>query len=203
MRLAGAILAGILAMLAGIGATCDNQGTTGSSGSTPHMHDMTQRSEPLGPADGQAEATFAAGCFWHVEDVFLHTDGVVATEVGYSGGDVPDPTYEQVCSDATGHAEAVHVIYDPERVGYEHLLEVFWGLHDPTQVNRQGPDVGRQYRSAIFYHTTEQERAARASKRAMEASGRYDRPIATQIVPAERFYPAEEYHQQYVRKRGG
>ena len=208
MRIATVSIMGVLAMLAGTGATCDNstgspQGNPGNSGSTTAMHDMTQRTEPLQPADGQAEATFAAGCFWHVEDVFQHTEGVVATEVGYSGGDMPDPTYKQVCSNDTGHAEAVHVIYDPERISYEELLAVFWGLHDPTQVNRQGPDFGSQYRSAIFYYTPEQERAAWASKKALGASGKYSRPIATQIVPAEKLYPAEEYHQKYVRKHGG
>ena len=148
-------------------------------------------------------ATFAAGCFWGVESAFRRVPGVVETAVGYTGGDKPDPTYEQVCTDRTGHAEAVRVTYDPERVSYDQLLDVFWGVHDPTQVNRQGPDVGSQYRSAIFAHTPEQEAKARASKEALEKSGRFRRPIATEIVRAPDFYMAEDYHQRYEEKRRG
>lgn len=149
-----------------------------------------------------AKATFAAGCFWGVEAAFRQVPGVLATMVGYTGGSRANPTYEDVCTDTTGHAEAVEVTYDPSRVSYEQLLEVFWNSHDPTTLNRQGPDVGTQYRSAIFYHTPEQEAAARASKRRLEASGRFPRPIVTEIVPAAAFWRAEEYHQQYLEKRG-
>jgi len=148
------------------------------------------------------KATFAAGCFWGVEAAFRQVLGVISTAVGYEGGTLVNPTYKQVCTDRTGHAEAVEVEYDPARVSYEDLLHVFWEEHDPTQVNRQGPDVGTQYRSVIFYHTPEQQAAAQASKEQLERSGRYKRPIATQIVPAEPFYLAEEYHQQYLEKRG-
>lgn len=148
------------------------------------------------------KAYFAAGCFWGVEAAFRQLAGVVATTVGYSGGNLPDPTYEQVCTDRTGHAETVEVEFDPVRVSYEELLRVFWENHDPTTLNRQGPDVGRQYRSAIFVAAPGQEAAARASRDALAASGRYQRPIVTEIVPAAPFYRAEEYHQQYLEKRG-
>lgn len=148
------------------------------------------------------KATFAAGCFWGVEAVFRQVEGVTATRVGYTGGDFRNPTYKDVCSDTTGHAEAVDVEYDASRVTYEELLEVFWENHDPTTPNRQGPDVGTQYRSAVFFHTPEQEAAAKASKERLQRSGRYKRPIVTEIIPASEFYPAEDYHQQYLEKRG-
>jgi peptide-methionine (S)-S-oxide reductase len=148
------------------------------------------------------KATFAAGCFWGVEASFRKIDGVVSTAVGYTGGQAENPTYRDVCSDRTGHAEAVQVIYDPDKVAYKDLLEVFWSMHDPTQYNRQGPDVGSQYRSAIFHHNGLQARAAMQSKEDMEKSGRFKRPIATEIAPAGPFYKAEEYHQQYYEKRG-
>jgi peptide-methionine (S)-S-oxide reductase len=149
-----------------------------------------------------AKATFGAGCFWGVEAAFRQVKGVTATTVGYSGGHFKNPTYRDVCSDRTGHAEVVQVEYDPAQVSYNELLKVFWENHDPTQMNRQGPDIGSQYRSAIFFHTPEQEAAARASKEAIQASGQYKRPIVTEITPASEFYPAEEYHQQYLEKRG-
>ena len=149
-----------------------------------------------------ATATFAAGCFWGVEAAFRQVPGVTATRVGYTGGTTTNPTYKQVCTDRTGHAEAVEVSYDPERVSYDDLLCVFWENHDPTQRNRQGPDIGTQYRSAIFYHDAEQEAAARASKERLERSGAHKRPIVTEIVPAQTFYQAEDYHQQYLEKRG-
>lgn len=149
-----------------------------------------------------AKATFAAGCFWGVEASFRRVPGVTATTVGYTGGSTPDPTYEDVCTDRTGHAEAVEVEFDPARVSYEQLLDVFWSSHDPTTLNRQGPDVGSQYRSEIFYHTPEQQAAAEASRQKLEASGKHRRPVVTEIRPAARFYPAEEYHQQYLEKRG-
>ena len=147
-------------------------------------------------------ATFAAGCFWGVEAAFRQVPGVVDTAVGYEGGTLENPTYRDVCSDRTGHAEAVQVTFDPARVSYEDLLKVFWENHDPTQVNRQGPDVGTQYRSAVFYHSDAQQAAAAASKKALDASGRYRRPIATEIVPASTFWRAEDYHQRYLEKRG-
>jgi peptide-methionine (S)-S-oxide reductase len=149
-----------------------------------------------------AKATFAAGCFWGVEAAFRSVAGMDSTRVGYTGGHAPDPTYEDVCSSKTGHAEAVEVDYDPAHVSYDDLLKVFWENHDPTQWNRQGPDYGTQYRSAIFFHTPEQETAARTSKEALEASGRFPRKIVTLIGPATKFYPAEDYHQQYLEKRG-
>jgi peptide-methionine (S)-S-oxide reductase len=147
-------------------------------------------------------ATFGAGCFWGVESVFEQVDGVVATKVGYTGGFTDAPSYEDVCSHRTGHAEAVEVTFDPARVSYDKLLDIFWMNHDPTQVNRQGPDVGDNYRTVIFYHSPEQEAAAIASKKRLEESGRYRRPIATEIVPAGKFWDAEEYHQKYFSRRG-
>lgn len=149
-----------------------------------------------------AKATFAAGCFWGVEATFRQVPGVTSTRVGYTGGDFKNPTYQDVCSDRTGHAEAVEVQFDPTKVSYESLLKVFWENHDPTQFNRQGPDFGTQYRSAIFYDSPEQEQTARESKAKLEKSGQFSRPVVTQIVPATTFYEAEDYHQQYLEKRG-
>jgi len=148
------------------------------------------------------KATFGAGCFWGVETTFREIDGVVDAAVGYEGGATLDPTYKDVCTDRTGHAEVVEVEYDPAKVSYDRLLDVFWGAHDPTQMNRQGPDVGTQYRSAIFFHSPAQEQSARAAKANLDASKRFRRPIATIIEPAQTFYRAEEYHQQYLAKRG-
>lgn len=149
-----------------------------------------------------AKSSFAAGCFWGVEAAFRQLEGVTATAVGYEGGSLARPTYQDVCGGRTGHAETVEVDYDPSRVSYDQLLDVFWENHDPTTLNRQGPDVGEQYRSAIFFHDPEQEAAARASVAKLEKSGRYRRPIVTQILPAETFWRAEDYHQQYLEKRG-
>jgi peptide-methionine (S)-S-oxide reductase len=149
-----------------------------------------------------AKATFGAGCFWGVEATFRKIQGVSATAVGYCGGKLENPTYEQVCTDRTGHAEVVEVEYDPGQVSYEQLLEVFWSNHNPTTLNRQGPDHGTQYRSAIFYHTPEQQETAEISKEKLEKSGKLARPIVTEITPASKFYRAEEYHQQYLEKRG-
>ena len=149
-----------------------------------------------------AKATFAAGCFWGVEATFRALPGVNSTRVGYIGGHTENPTYQDVCTDRTGHAEAVEVDYDPTKVAYGDLLKIFWENHDPTQLNRQGPDWGTQYRSAIFFHSPEQQVEAEASKKALEQSHRFSKPIATQIVPAVVFFPAEDYHQQYLEKRG-
>jgi len=148
-------------------------------------------------------ATFAAGCFWHVEATFREVKGVVSVQSGYTGGDFKDPGYEDVHTGKTGHAESVLVEFDPSKVTYEQLLEVFWRIHDPTQVNRQGPDFGNQYRSAIFYHTDEQKAKATASRDELQNSQRYKgKKIATQIVPAGEFWRAEEYHQRYLEKHG-
>jgi peptide-methionine (S)-S-oxide reductase len=148
------------------------------------------------------KATFGAGCFWGVEAAFRRVKGVVATAVGYAGGKLDKPTYEDVCTDRTGHAEVVQVEYDPSQVSYERLLDAFWESHDPTTLNRQGPDFGTQYRSVIFYHTPEQQAAAAASKEKLAASGKHRRPIVTEIAPAPTFWRAEEYHQRYLEKRG-
>ena len=147
-------------------------------------------------------ALFGAGCFWGVEDAFRQVKGVINATVGYSGGTVTNPTYHQVCSGRTGHAEVTRVEFDPSVVSYDDLLNVFWSIHDPTTLNRQGPDVGHQYRSAIFYYTPEQEVTARASKERLDKSGKLRRPIVTEITPVSEFYPAEEYHQRYFEKHG-
>lgn len=148
------------------------------------------------------KAVFAAGCFWGVEATFRQIKGVISTSVGYTGGKLENPTYEQVCTDKTGHAEAVEVVYDPEKVSYETLLDVFWKNHNPTTLNRQGPDTGTQYRSAIFYQDEAQKKVAELSKEKLEKSGQYNKPIVTEIVPAVPYYRAEDYHQQYLEKRG-
>jgi len=148
------------------------------------------------------KATFAAGCFWHVEDLLNKTNGVKSTAVGYVGGQLPHPTYEEVCTDKTGHAEAVQVEFDPNEISYDELLEVFWNNHNPTTLNRQGPDVGNQYRSVIFYHDEEQKEIAEKSKQTLEQSGKHPNPVVTEIVSAPSFYKAEEYHQKYFKKHG-
>jgi peptide-methionine (S)-S-oxide reductase len=150
----------------------------------------------------QQKATFGAGCFWGVEVAFRQVPGVIDAVAGYLGGTLPNPTYKDVCTGQTGHAEVVEVTYDPDRVSYDDLLNVFWTSHDPTTLNRQGPDVGTQYRSAIFYHDETQRQAAAASKEALSKSGRFPRPIVTEITPTSTFYRAEEYHQRYLEKRG-
>lgn len=147
-------------------------------------------------------ATFGAGCFWGVEAAFREIEGVSSARVGYIGGAFDNPTYRDVCSGRTGHAEGVEVTYDPAAVSYDQLLSVFWEVHDPTTLNRQGPDVGAQYRSVIFFHNPEQEAAARASKEDLQRSGKYSRDIVTEITPASQFWEAEDYHQQYFEKRG-
>jgi peptide-methionine (S)-S-oxide reductase len=148
------------------------------------------------------KATFGAGCFWGVEEIFRNLKGVVSATVGYAGGTKENPTYEDVCTDETGHAEVVEVEFDPGQVSYDKLLDVFWSSHNPTTLNRQGPDVGTQYRSVIFYHTPAQKLAAEASKEQLEKSGRVTRPVVTQIEPAPKFWRAEEYHQRYLQKHG-
>ncbi len=150
----------------------------------------------------QEIATFGAGCFWGVEAQFRSIPGVLDTAVGYSGGKLEQPTYKDVCTDQTGHAEVVQVTFDPEKLSYEKLLEEFFKLHDPTQVNRQGPDFGKQYRTAIFYHSPEQQQVALKVKQALDASKSFNKPIATEISPAAPFWRAEEYHQRYLEKRG-
>lgn len=147
-------------------------------------------------------ATFAAGCFWGVEDAFMKVRGVKSTRVGYTGGNLTNPTYEDVCTDRTGHAEAIQLKYDPKEISYKELLELFWSLHNPTTVNRQGPDIGTQYRSSIFFHTLEQEKIAKRVKQELDGS-KFQNKIVTEIVPASIFYPAEEYHQKYYHKIGG
>lgn len=147
------------------------------------------------------KATFAAGCFWGIEEAFRNTKGVNSTAVGYIGGNLDDPTYKDVCSGATGHAEAVQIEYDPSTVSYNELLNLFWKIHNPTTLNRQGPDIGTQYRSAIFCHGEEQETAAKAMKKKFTHSGQYTAEVVTEIVPATKFYRAEEYHQCYLHKR--
>jgi peptide-methionine (S)-S-oxide reductase len=154
------------------------------------------------PGEGLEKATFAAGCFWHIEEAFRQVKGVVATAVGFSGGHFESPSYEQVCTLNTGHAEAIRIIFDPKVVSYETLLDVFWKIHDPTTKDRQGPDIGKQYRSVIFYHNDEQKAAALALKERLEKSGAFKNPIVTEIVPISDFYMAEDYHQQYYEKKG-
>ncbi len=149
------------------------------------------------------KATFGAGCFWGVEEMFSQVKGVKSTVVGYMGGALTNPTYEDVCTDNTGHAEVVQIEYDPIELSYEKLLDILWDCHDPTTLNRQGPDIGTQYRSVIFFHTAEQEELAKRSKEELSRSGRYGASIVTEIVPASTFWRAEEYHQQYLGKRGG
>ena len=148
------------------------------------------------------KATFGAGCFWGVEATFRSIPGVVSTLVGYCGGKTDNPTYQDVCTATTGHAEVVEITFDPVQLPYEQLLETFWKLHDPTTPNRQGPDVGSQYRSVIFFHSPAQEAAARAAKERLDKSGKFRNPVVTQIVPAAPFYKAEDYHQRYLEKRG-
>ena len=175
--------------------------------STMTTQQNTPESDPetknLQNEQGEFEkATFAAGCFWYVEHAFANVPGVNSTTVGYIGGKTDSPTYQQVCSHTTGHAEAVEVEFDPNELSYKQLLGTFWSIHDPTQLNRQGPDIGDQYRSAIFFHNQQQENQAKLSKQTLESSGRFVKPIVTDIVPAEKFYPAEEYHQDYFEKHG-
>jgi peptide-methionine (S)-S-oxide reductase len=181
---------------------CDTEGEANNMSGSDTESETSAPAERAEDSSGYEKATFAAGCFWGVEAAFAKVPGIVSTQVGYTGGHTENPTYKQVCTDKTGHAEALEVTYDPAKISYEQLLAIFWSIHDPTTLNRQGPDVGTQYRSAIFYHNKEQQAAAEASKRKLEQSGRFDRPIVTEITPASKFYRAEEYHQRYFQKHG-
>ena len=148
------------------------------------------------------KATFGAGCFWGVEAAYRKIKGVISTEVGYMGGNLKNPSYEDVCTDKTGHVEVVQIEFDPSVVSYENLLEIFWKIHDPTQLNKQGPDIGTQYKSVIFYHDEKQKKKAEVSKNKQEKLKEYSKPIVTEILEVKTFYKAEEYHQQYLEKRG-
>ena len=170
------------------------------SGAAPMATDTTLKSSSSGRLE---TATFAAGCFWCVEAIFQNVQGVTSVVSGYTGGTVENPTYEQVCSGSTGHAEACQITYDPAKVSYKELLEVFWQTHDPTTLNRQGNDTGTQYRSAIFYHTDQQKQTAEAYKKELIAAKIWDKPIVTEIAPLKKFYKAETYHQNYYRENSG
>ncbi|MCC7432019.1 peptide-methionine (S)-S-oxide reductase MsrA [Candidatus Peregrinibacteria bacterium] len=148
------------------------------------------------------KATFAAGCFWGVEETYRSLSGVLETRVGYTGGQLENPTYEDVCSGVTGHAEALEITFDNSKIGFTDLLRIFWKSHNPTTKDRQGPDIGHQYRSAIFYHSDQQRQIAEQSKEELDKSGKYKNPVVTEIVPAQKFWSAEEYHQKYLMKRG-
>ena len=202
-RTAAAWGVSILIAAAG-GCGCDRQQEATAMSDAPAKNaGPNQPAAPAGAKPAVTEtATFGAGCFWGVEATFRKIPGVVDAAVGYSGGTKDNPTYKDVCTDRTGHAEVIQVTYDPAKVGYDKLLEVFWACHNPTTLNRQGPDVGTQYRSAIFYHTPEQKVAAEASKAKLSESGRFGDPVVTEIAPAAPFWRAEEYHQRYLEKRG-
>ena len=181
------------ALLACLSANC-----VGRPPGSKEQRPVNQESNP-GKSDASEIATFGAGCFWCVEAVFERLDGVLSVKSGYSGGFTEDPTYKEVCSGTTGHAEVCQIRFDPKRIGYEELLEVFWKTHDPTTLNRQGPDVGTQYRSVVFYHNTDQKETAEKLKGKLDASGDWSSPIVTEITSAVKFYPAEKYHQDYFR----
>ncbi len=208
-HLAVVALSGLSLML--LGARCDETGeemkmTSRNEQQPPQAQEALTKdqADPKAPVEAKtATAIFAAGCFWGVEHKFQNTDGVIDVVSGYVGGTTENPTYRQVCTGRTGHAEAVRVIYNPDKVSYAKLLDLFWQMHDPTQVNRQGPDFGTQYRTGIFYLKEDQKKAAEASRKALESSGRYTRPIATEISKAGTFWEAEDYHQDYIAKKGG
>lgn len=183
-----------------VGAPAASSSST--SGSTAETKKMITSKIAESKSGKVEKATFGAGCFWGVEARFRETPGVLSTQVGYSGGSVLNPTYELVCTDTTGHAEVVHVEFDPEQVSYQQLLDIFWNNHNPTQLNFQGPDYGKQYRSVVFTHGEAQRAAAEASKQRLAESGKWQKPVVTQIVPFTAFFPAEDYHQQYLEKRG-
>jgi peptide-methionine (S)-S-oxide reductase len=202
MLLAGLGAAASAAVLAVYGALAASEAANPEAQGVPKQTPVAPAVKKDGGEAKMEKATFGAGCFWGVEAAFRQVEGVKETAVGYMGGTLDNPTYEDVCTDKTGHVEVVEVTYDPAEVTYEELLKVFWTNHDPTQVNRQGPDHGTQYRTVIFYHTPEQKAAAERSKKALDESGKFRRPIATAIEPAQTFWRAEEYHQQYLEKRG-
>jgi peptide-methionine (S)-S-oxide reductase len=204
MRACGWVVSLGLLTLAATGCSHSTAADPAVNAESAHIQSSSAQ-PPAAPSKDQSmeKATFAAGCFWGVEAAFRQVPGVTDATVGYTGGHTDDPTYKQVCSDRTGHAEAVEVVFDPAKVSYERLLEVFWQMHDPTTLNRQGPDVGSQYRSAIFYHTPAQRAAAEASRDRLAQSGKHRRPIVTEIVSAPTFWRAEEYHQRYFEKHGG
>jgi peptide-methionine (S)-S-oxide reductase len=181
---------------------CDQSQVSSTSEAYAEPVSQNTLSEQEGTADQMEKATFGAGCFWGVEAAFRQVKGVSETAVGYMGGTLNNPSYKDVCYKETGHAEVVEVTFDPEKVSYDRLLEVFWSSHDPTQVNRQGPDHGTQYRTAIFFHSLEQQQAATASREQLDSSGKFPKKIATEIAPAATFWKAEDYHQQYLEKRG-
>ena len=191
-------------MLLGLGVAACSQAGADSPASPAQPGKPTPTTAPVGDdrLKTAAVADFAAGCFWGSEGTFRKVPGVIATEVGFEGGHTPNPTYQDVCTDRTGYAETVRVFYDPAKVNYQQLVDVFFENHDPTTVNRQGPDAGTQYRSMIFYHTPQQQQVAEADKARRDASGQYVGPIVTEIVPAAGFYRAEEYHQDYFAKQG-
>lgn len=172
--------------------------TQKSSTSTKNMDNTTNTTTPAVLTIGKTDtATFANGCFWCTEAIFEQLDGVISAESGYTGGQTENPTYKEVCSGETGHAECLQIVYDPSKISFDELLEVFWETHDPTTLNRQGADVGTQYRSGVFYHNEEQKQKAEKYKTELDKSGAFDRPIVTEITPFTKFYPAENYHQQY------
>ena len=190
-------LLSLLALVTMLLPGCARQTTTGNSNSVAYS-DATQQESDM----TTKLATFGGGCFWGVEEVFRNVNGVVDTTVGYCGGNMENPTYKDVCTGKTGHAEVVQVVYNPQEVSYRDLLDVFFANHNPTQLNKQGPDVGEQYRSVIFFHDDEQRQLAEEFKNKLQKSGRYDRDIVTSIEPAQEFYEAEEYHQEYLKKHG-
>jgi len=187
--------------------TGDATRVAGDSAQTSESKPSSDKIEPTtskkdGGEKPMETATFGGGCFWGVELAFSQQDGVIETDVGFMGGTKDDPSYKEVCYTDTGHAEVVHLTFDPDKISYDDLLNIFWRIHDPTQVNRQGPDVGTQYRTVIFYHSDAQREQAEASKKTMDASGKFKAPIATIIEPAATFWKAEDYHQDYLKKRG-
>ncbi len=188
----------VLLLLDGCGASDPYSQRNGTASKT----NGAETTEPTMNDERYEKAMFGAGCFWGVEHTFAKVDGVVDTAVGYSGGQVENPTYRQVCSDTTGHAEVVLITYDPAKVGYDQLVNLFFQLHNPTQLNRQGPDIGAQYRSAVFYYNDEQKQTAELAKQTLADSGKYSKPIVTEISEAEPFWRAEEYHQHYLKKKG-
>lgn len=197
--------ASILACVSAIGGCTRSSETSQAAAPQPAAAGMTAPSTPAEnntKENKMAIAMFGAGCFWGVEETFRTMPGVIGTKVGYAGGKLDNPTYKDVCTDRTGHAEVVQITYDPTKINYTTLLDTFWKCHDPTQMNRQGPDYGTQYRTVIFYTTPEQQKEAEASKMSLAGSGKWKRPIATAIEPAPTFWPAEDYHQQYLFKRG-